>query len=59
MELNKYDTQLLSFCNQFIPTPKWEKRVVKKERKNLLKHIKALEWKDFLEVKENLVDAID
>ena len=31
----------------------------KKERENLLRHIRALEWKDFFENKENLVNDFD
>ena len=42
LELNKYDKQLLSCSNQFIPTLKWEKRVAQKEGEHLLKHIRAL-----------------
>ena len=59
LDLNRFDKQLLSFGNQFIPTPNWDKRVVQKERENLLKHIRALEWKDFFENKENVEDDIN
>ena len=33
LELNNCDKELLSFGNQFIPTPKWEEKVVQKKRK--------------------------
>ena len=59
LELNRFDKQLLCFGNQFIPTPNWDKRVVQKERENLLKHIRALEWKDFFENRDTVENDIN
>ena len=56
LELNNCDKELLSFGNQFIPTPKWEEKVVQKERENLLKHIRSIEWKDYFKNKETPSD---
>ena len=44
--LNNSDKELLSYGPQFIPTPKWDNRVIQKEKENLLKHIRTIEWKD-------------
>ena len=54
MVLNSYDLELLSYGPQFIPTPKWESKVVQKQKENLLKHIRAVEWTDvFINKDEN------
>ena len=52
LELNNYDKELLSYGNQFIPTPRWEAKVAQKERENLLKHIRSVEWQDYFKNKE-------
>ena len=55
--LNNYDIQLLSLWTQFIPTPKWESKVIQKEKENLSKHIRAIEWKDiFMNKYESIND---
>ena len=58
VNLSNYDLQLLSFGPQFIPTPKWENKVIHQEKENLLKHIRAIEWKDvFMNKDESLVET--
>ena len=55
---NNYDIELLSLGPQFIPTPKWEIKIIQKEKENLIKHIKVIEWKDvFMNKDESLNDT--
>ena len=53
---NNYDIELLSLGPQFIPTPKWEIKIIQKEKENLIKHIRAIEWKDVLINKDKSVN---
>ena len=59
---NNYDIELLSLGPQFIPTPKWEIKIIQKEKENLIKHmwkdkcLWAIEWKDVFMNKDESVN---